>query len=143
MPNPPGPFGFLLQRGEAALFLLGTGAALTVFPFRRVAAFLGDVSAESPQEISPGEVETAREVRRLVSGVSSKFPWKPTCLVRALSAHLMLRRRGVEGTLYLGVSREDDGRLRAHAWLRCGSVFVIGGKEREDYAEVARFSRVG
>ena len=62
---------------------------------------------------------------------------------RARASHrrqLMLRRRGLPGTLHLGVAKEGN-RMEAHAWLRCGDQIVTGGHELERFGVVARFGR--
>ena len=46
-------------------------------------------------------------------------------------------KRGVNTTLYLGVGKED-GNMVAHAWLRCGQLYVTGGNGN-GYAMVAKF----
>ena len=54
------------------------------------------------------------------------MPWKSECLVRALVARRMLLKRSFASTLYMGV-RMENGELKAHAWLRCGDLYVTGG----------------
>jgi hypothetical protein len=65
---------------------------------------------------------------------------------QAVAAKLMLRRRGLPNTLYLGVAREDarrDSPVLAHAWLRSGAVDVTGATDVSRYAVVGRFSDPG
>ena len=42
----------------------------------------------------------------------------------------MLSQRGQDSTLYFGLSKNENGELQAHAWLRTGAVVVTGEKER-------------
>ena len=55
---------------------------------------------------------------------------------------MMLRRRGLPSTLYLGVARDGEAGsgARAHAWLRSGHVVVTGGAGREQFTVVASFA---
>ena len=49
-----------------------------------------------------------------------------TCLVEALAAHCMLRRRGYVPALKIGVRRGAVMSLDAHAWVECEGDVVIG-----------------
>jgi hypothetical protein len=53
----------------------------------------------------------------------------------------MLRRRDLSGTLYLGVAKDGDGKIQAHAWLRCGNDILTGGRSYQRYAIVAAYCR--
>ena len=52
----------------------------------------------------------------------------------------MLRRRGVPGTLYLGMTKNPKGELEAHAWLRSGSAVLTGGGSSNQYTVLAAFA---
>jgi transglutaminase superfamily protein len=45
----------------------------------------------------------------------------------------MLGRRGLDSTIRLGVAKDADGNLQAHAWLCAGDAILTGG------AQVRRF----
>ena len=38
----------------------------------------------------------------------------------------ILYKKGIHTTLYLGVEN-STGKMTAHAWLRCGTIYVTGG----------------
>lgn len=85
-------------------------------------------------------VETYRQaaaVSRIVNRVCDRTPWQSKCLVRALTAQRLLYRRGISTTLYMGCGVEE-GKMVAHAWLRCGKIYVTGG-DGSGYTTVARF----
>ena len=50
-------------------------------------------------------------------------------MVRALTKKKMLARRGISSTLYMGVALDHQGEMEAHAWLRCGNVYISGKTE--------------
>ena len=52
----------------------------------------------------------------------------------------MLKKQGVSTTLYLGVKKDNNNQMLAHAWIRCGDYFVTGGGNRYGYAVVAKFA---
>ena len=72
-----------------------------------------------------------------VAAVGSRSPAR-TCLIEALTADAMLRRRQHESILQLGVRKTAD-RLRpldGHAWVESNGVVVVGVVE--NLAEYAR-----
>lgn len=50
-----------------------------------------------------------------------------SCLTQALSAQIMLAKRGCPSVLHIGVKRQDDGEFGAHAWLDSGGTLLLGG----------------
>ena len=54
-------------------------------------------------------------------------------------AQIVLCRRGLSSTLYLGCGMEE-GKMVAHAWLRFGEMYVTGG-DGGGYTTVARFCK--
>lgn len=93
---------------------------------------------ESTKNISRDNYKYAAQVGMVVERMLNKTPWESKCLVKALTAQKLLKKRKIPTTLYLGVGKED-GKMIAHAWLRCGEFFVTGGKECSRYAVVAQF----
>lgn len=74
------------------------------------------------------------------------MPFKAVCLEQALAASMILRLRGIPTTAYIGVHRNrvqrgaDPLGFDGHAWLRAGTVIVIGGPDVSDYLPIAHFS---
>ena len=58
-------------------------------------------------------------------------------LPQALTARVMLERRGVPNELFIGVAKSDAGALEAHAWVTVDDVVVVG-----DLPDLARFRRM-
>ncbi len=61
-----------------------------------------------------------------VSAASRHVPVDATCLPQALTAKVMLERRGKRGELRFGVVKDPMGELLGHAWLEIGGRVVIG-----------------
>jgi len=70
---------------------------------------------------------------RAVDRASSVVPGGRNCLVRALTAELMLRRADNESELKIGVGKSPHGEFRAHAWVEIAGKVVIGESESGDY----------
>ena len=94
---------------------------------------------ESIFDVSDEKIVTAREIRRLVLQVCNHTPWQSKCLVRAMLTQHLLKQRNISSTLYLGVNKNQSGEMQAHAWLRCGEIFIMGGENKNDFIEVAKF----
>ena len=110
---------------------------LLLVPMPRIEKMIGVHGAESEAEETLETIKLAKLVGFHVNRVTAHLPLKRKCFVRALSARKILMKRGVNTTLYLGVGKED-GNMVAHAWLRCGQLYVTGGNGN-GYAMVAKF----
>jgi hypothetical protein len=108
----------------SAVLVPATRVGLWVLPFTTVRGLLGRLAPEPPPSSSGGH--PVQRIRRAISLVSRYVPGA-SCLTRALSAQALLRRDGHPASLHIGVAREDDGQLVAHAWVESNGRVVIGG----------------
>lgn len=125
---------------EAAFWMVFWWVAIALVPFRRILPHLGTQGVESSAEVSPENHAYAWAVRRAINNACHWLGWRPTCLVRSIAALMMLRRRGIESTLYLATALTAD-QLQAHAFVRCGDVYVAGGSERDAFTVLSSFAR--
>lgn len=109
-------------------------------PFKKIQPYIGEHNKESALDRELKEYEEAKKIKRVVEVVSSYTPWESKCLVQAIVAQYLLKRRHISTTLYLGVCRDEIGELKAHAWLRCGKLIVTGERSKTGYKEVSKFS---
>jgi hypothetical protein len=130
---------------EAGGYLVAARVAVWFVPFRRLASDLGDKMAESPAEITEAQRSASAKIGWAVRGLGYHLPGMSQCLVQALAATWMLKRRRIPSTLYFGLAKEEDGELKAHAWVRSGAQVLTGAKGRRDFTVVATFaeSRLG
>ncbi|MEG0847286.1 MAG: lasso peptide biosynthesis B2 protein [Niameybacter sp.] len=115
-------------------------ALILLIPFKKIRPYLGTHNADSRQEEDVEVYRQAKRIAHTVSIVSHYTPWESKCLVQAMVAQYLLKRRKIPTTLYLGVAKGGEGELKAHAWLRCGQLIVTGDGARRGYKEVARFA---
>jgi len=111
------------------------------FPGSRLHRYLGEAGVETGTGIHETEQQKKIAlVSRRVARVAVRVPWQSKCLVQAMVAQRLLRDYLIESTLYLGVGRdkENNDKMIAHAWLRSGPFYVVGGRG-EGYATVAKF----
>jgi hypothetical protein len=67
--------------------------------------------------------QTAWTIKRM-----SRLVPRVNCLTQAVAAGHLLAQRGIESDFNLGVKREPNGQIAAHAWVTVGETIVIGGK---------------
>lgn len=95
-----------------------------------------DLARLSAQEIATqGEVRQSHSARKLdldhvtwaISSAASRVPWRSDCLVQAMAARRWLQAHGMYSQLRLGVGKNENGAMRAHAWLLHDGHPVTGG----------------
>ena len=110
--------GFVVAATRAALWCL---SADTV---RRVSA-----------KAARGTAGTLKQLVWAVETVSRYLPYA-TCLTQAMAAQALLFRSGFPAELEIGVAKDDDHHLRAHAWVVCYGQVVLGGQQADHYNSV-------
>lgn len=122
-------------------FYTGFYRAFILFiPFNKLRKRMGSHKQESSDKVDNDTYRIARRISSRVLFISAKTPWESKCLVQALTAQKLLKRKGISTTIYLGVKKDRNNNMLAHAWIRCGSYYVTGGDSREGYAVVAKFA---
>jgi Transglutaminase-like superfamily len=118
---------------EAAAALLIVRVGLWTLPFATLTRIVDWVA--NPIERQRSAVEAGR-IGRTVTAVARRLPLGMTCLVEALAAQAMLRRRGYVSTLRFGVrSGKNPRTIDAHAWLECDGLVVVGAIDAlQEYA---------
>ena len=122
---------------EAVAALTVASLSLRLTKFARLAPYLGRHMTESPTDVAPADATQAARVRWAIERTAAALPWKPVCLPQAVAAKLMLRRRGIDSTLYMGL---DPLTYDAHAWLRVGTDIVTGAAERPRFQALSSFA---
>lgn len=123
-------------------FQLGMARSLIALPFSRISPILGKHMDETPQNsnLSSVQIQQVKNIRHAIEVVSKYTFWESKCMVKAITAMFMLKRRGIESTLYLGTAKEK-GNLTAHAWLRSGDFYVTGSDVMKKFTVVAKFAK--
>lgn len=122
---------------EAYLYSAVYRVCILIVKPDRLRKYWGIEGKESSEEASIEDYRYVRRVARCVEHVCGKTAWESKCLVRALTAQHLLKKKHISSTLYLGCGIEE-GKMTAHAWLRCGKMYVTGGDGR-GYAVVDMF----
>jgi len=123
---------------EAVSLLTLASGLIPLLSFQRIVRRLGEHMADSPDRQETRAITEARRIRWAVSAGARHLPWHPVCLPQAVTAKVMLRRRHIPATLYLGVDRGSG--FDAHAWVRVGRVIVTGAPEHKRFSIVSMFA---
>lgn len=114
----------LLVKAASIIALIRIG--LVTFPYVKIRRLLNKSSKPKPQaalnQTYPEQVVwAARAIARHTLGD------KP-CLVQALAVEWLLRRKGYTTSLHIGVNKDKQDKLLAHAWLEYDGDIIIGGR---------------
>ena len=120
---------------EASLYLSYWQLIVKLFPYNWYSSFLGR-EVEMPKGESRFSVEEIKPIKKAIASGSKYLPWKPVCFPQALAAKSMLKRRGMQSTLYLGAAAHQLKIIDLHSWLNCGSYTVTGGTLKSKYKAV-------
>ena len=116
----------LVVEAAASMVLVWTG--LRILRFAALQRILDRYSeyATSRSIDDPAAVSIAM-VRWAIGAVSARVPGA-SCLVQALAADAMLRRRHLPSVIRIGVrpSRGQRVRFEGHAWVESGGVVTVG-----------------
>lgn len=72
---------------------------------------------------------------------ASRYVVKATCLTRALTLQVLLQKQGYDATLRIGVIRNEESLLQAHAWVESQGKVLIGGSELDRYIPLQKLER--
>lgn len=127
---------------EAYLTLGFYRIAILIRSFKTLVAELDQNDKSTPAEFPDEKKQLALLIGDAVTTAANYTPWKSTCLVQALTAQRMLRKRKIAGRFHLGVTinSADNDPLAAHAWLVCGDEILTGKAGLEYYTILSTFS---
>jgi hypothetical protein len=114
----------------AAGLLLGlTRLGLSVFRLKRFRQALVRISG-LPSGMSPSPTsDPVARVQWAVLAASRYVPGTRHCLTQALTAQVLLAHQGRSSQLRLGVAKDEEGQLKAHAWLESDGVAIFGAPD--------------
>lgn len=87
-------------------------------------SFISNKKSLSPEKVS----WAVRAVSRYVPSA--------TCLAQALTLQTLLLQEGITSDLAIGVARDDESGIIAHAWLEVDGTVIIGGEVRDGYTQL-------
>lgn len=126
-----------------ATLLLGTiRLGLWLLPFETLRRVLVGLS-DAPARLRGTGQSSLGEVTWAVETAGHCIPRAATCLTLALTAQILLLRRGHGAVIHIGIAKGGGERFLAHAWVESGGKVVIGGHEIERYTPLASLEGKG
>jgi hypothetical protein len=116
---------------EACVHLVIVETKLRLFPLkwqgmRDLVPAAASPFVEQPAGGGQFKRQAALDVGWAVTRIGAYFPLSAMCLAQALAARAMLRRRGIDSIMHVGVARSQEAAFEAHAWLEAAGVEVTG-----------------
>jgi len=109
-------------------------------PLRWFSKLLGKFKEESIVDLDIMQMEIVFLVKKNIMRLKKQLPWKVKCFEEAIVAKKILYKYNIQTTLYLGVNKNKENGLVAHAWLKAGSKVIAGEKGFEKFVVVGFYS---
>lgn len=129
---------------EAWILLALSRIILLLFPFKKIVPILGkQVSLqETEQNIIQSDLQRVQLHQLAIAiarGCHYSF-WRTLCFEQAITAKLMLRRRGFQSIIYFGVYKNPvTQNIEAHAWVNVNGFMITGGRNLNLYSVISSF----
>lgn len=113
--------------------------AILVLPFKAYGWLLGrhrglkQISMLASQQ----QIELAWRIGACADLTSRYTPWESKCLVQALTCAIWCRWYRIPYVAYLGVRKDEQAVMKAHAWVRVGPAVITGREGHTAYTVVA------
>ncbi|WP_159976969.1 MULTISPECIES: lasso peptide biosynthesis B2 protein [unclassified Novosphingobium] len=104
---------------------------------------IGRIAAAGPFGKAPATTDRTEVLTWMVAWAvdraAKRSPLRALCFEQGLAAQIMLRRRGIDSTLFYGVAAASDTSrpIRAHVWIETERFPVIGDPEPGGFALLA------
>ena len=124
---------------EVFVHLLASRMAVSFLPSRR---YLPANATKPSSRLHYQQLETVGHVARVINGLSWRLPFSATCLVKALAAHRVLKKRNISHAIHFGIEKDHHKGINAHAWFSVEGKTIIGGGNLSKYHEISRIDIV-
>jgi hypothetical protein len=81
------------------------------------------------------------EIHKVLTALRRAIAWLPiksVCLDQALCVQVMLKKKGILTTVYVGM-RHEEGQWKSHAWVRYGDCDIWGTDPSVQYTIVSSY----
>lgn len=109
-------------------------------PLRWFSSMLGEFNRHVEVDLDNREIQLIALFRKNLKRLKEILPWKVKCFEEALAGKKTLNRHAIKTTLFLGVTKQGEQNLKAHAWLKSGNHFVTGERGYKQYTVVGFYS---
>ena len=125
---------------QILLWLIYSVVLVRLAPLRWFSGLLGEFNKPIDFELNPNQIEMIQLIKKNIRRCKRVLPWKVKCFEEAIAAKMVLKKQKIKSTLYLGVDKDKEQKLIAHAWLKAGDFIVTGRQGHENYSVVGSYS---
>lgn len=106
---------------ETLILLAGIRLGLWLLRFGTLLKLLNKIS-------QPRQISRRISISKIVWAVNAATRYVPgaKCLARALATQVLMNRYGYSPELRIGVTKNQTGKLEAHAWIEYQGLVIIG-----------------
>jgi hypothetical protein len=134
------PLAIKLLFAEALITSAWVKLTLKFFPFKKVMKWLGTAQHESEKAESPETLVKRKQIKTALQLCNRYAFWPTECYTLSLTGKLLLKRRDISSTIYIGFNKAEDGKYQGHAWLRANDTYISGLKEARTFTIHSLFS---
>jgi len=120
--------------GLSLMVVLAVRLALWLTRYQRIRRVLVRPCAPDPQ---PARRMTVARITHAVEHIARAVP-DASCLTQTISCQALLSWKGIPSTITMGLKKDADGALKAHAWLSWNGEVVLEGND----GALAGFSKI-
>ena len=120
------PGGNKLLFAEALFTSAYVRFTLSFLPFKFVKRWLGKTNERPEVELTPEQLLQIKKTYHTLKLCNKYAFWKTECYTMALTGKILLKRRRIPSTLYIGWKKNND-KYEGHAWLKTANDAVISG----------------
>ena len=122
------------------LWLIYASVLARAIPLKWFSYLLGDFKKEINIDLDSKQLELILVLKKNIRRIKRILPWKVKCFEEAIAAKKVLEKYNISSTLYLGVDKNKEKELIAHAWLKVGKDVIIGEKGFDKFVVVGLYS---
>jgi hypothetical protein len=118
-----------------AYFLSGLVKLTLIFlPFRKVLSWQGKINTSSSLNEDQATAVFRKSLQQAMILCNKYTLWETECYTQAITAKILLNRKDIEGTIYIGFKKDQSGKYLGHAWLRSFDRIITGNTDINSYS---------
>lgn len=93
----------------------------------------GQINTSTPLTTDPSTLSFRKSLQQAMILCNNYTLWKTECYTQALTAKILLNRKDIAGTIFIGFKKDQNGRYQGHAWLRSFDRIITGDVDINSY----------
>lgn len=107
----------------------------------RIVSWLGNErQTRQPIPLTLSQQKIVHYNKIVISKIIARIPWECACLLQAFAVTQVLKSYDIPYQVYFGVNKGEEKQLRAHAWVCCDELDVVGGESKSQFNVINYFT---